>query len=174
MKLFLTILIPILSMAQSHASRPYSGEEKRAIKALSASEIEGYLAGRGLGFAKAAELNHYPGPMHVLEHEAELQLTPAQKIATRKIMEETRAEAIKLGTRLVEGERELDELFASEKITETSLTNRVDEIARIEGALRAAHLKAHVRMKKVLSASQVARYDQLRGYASNVEHHRAH
>jgi hypothetical protein len=56
----LIITIPCLAFAQSGHS-PYAGQEKREIKALSAEDIEGYLTGQGMGFAKAAELNHYPG-----------------------------------------------------------------------------------------------------------------
>jgi hypothetical protein len=46
----------------AETSSPYSGQETREIKALSRDEISGYLSGDGMGFAKAAELNHYPGP----------------------------------------------------------------------------------------------------------------
>jgi hypothetical protein len=46
---------------------PYAGQEQRPIKALSDQEVAALLAGQGAGFAKAAELNGYPGPMHVLE-----------------------------------------------------------------------------------------------------------
>ena len=49
--------------------QPYAGHQDRAIKALSAEEIEQYLSGSGMGFAKPAELNGYPGPMHVIEPE---------------------------------------------------------------------------------------------------------
>ena len=42
------------------ALSPYSGQETREIKAVSKDEITGYLSGDGMGFAKAAELNHYP------------------------------------------------------------------------------------------------------------------
>ena len=63
---------------QGHPQAPYAGQEKRAIKALAQGEIEGYEKGRGLGLARAAELNHYPGPMHVLEFSKELKLTKEQ------------------------------------------------------------------------------------------------
>ena len=35
-----------------------------------------------MGLAKAAELNHYPGPAHVLTLATELALTPDQKART--------------------------------------------------------------------------------------------
>ena len=37
------------------------------IKALSDHEVSALLDGHGSGFAKAAELNGYPGPTHVLD-----------------------------------------------------------------------------------------------------------
>lgn len=54
---------------------PYAGEEAREIKALSPSDIDGLIAGRGMGYAMAAELNGYPGPAHVLELAEQLELT---------------------------------------------------------------------------------------------------
>src|SRR4029079_2796548 len=47
-----------------HQAGPYAGQQARGVKALSDEEVSGYLAGAGMGFAKAAELNGYPGPMH--------------------------------------------------------------------------------------------------------------
>jgi hypothetical protein len=40
------------------ALSPYTGQEKREMKALSKAEIDGYISGDGMGFAKTAELNH--------------------------------------------------------------------------------------------------------------------
>ena len=37
------------------------------IRSLSAEEIRGLRDGEGMGLARAAELNGYPGPTHVLE-----------------------------------------------------------------------------------------------------------
>src|SRR5690348_16636348 len=69
------------TMPHEHAATalsPYAGQQHRAIKALSAEEIEGLKNGMGLGIAKAGELNGYPGPLHVLQLRNELKLTPAQ------------------------------------------------------------------------------------------------
>ena len=66
-------------------SSPYAGLEGRAIKALSEEEIADLLAGRGAGMALPAELNHYPGPKHVLELAANLRLTPDQQAETRRL-----------------------------------------------------------------------------------------
>ena len=53
----------------------YAGQQTRVIKALSLQETQDLLDGKGLGLAKAAELNGYPGPMHTLEHADAMKLT---------------------------------------------------------------------------------------------------
>lgn len=58
---------------------PCAGFLSREIKALSAQEIADLRAGRGIGLPLAAELNSFPGPMHVLEHAAALRLTAEQR-----------------------------------------------------------------------------------------------
>jgi hypothetical protein len=46
----------------AQAPSPYAGQEQRPIKALSETEMRDLAEGRGMGLAKAAELNSYPGP----------------------------------------------------------------------------------------------------------------
>ena len=62
---FIVALTPVWAVAQSH--QPYVGLQSRTIKALSAEQIADLRAGRGMGFALPAELNGYPGPLHVIE-----------------------------------------------------------------------------------------------------------
>ncbi|MGC5198650.1 hypothetical protein, partial [Aphanothece microscopica] len=50
------------------AAQPYAGLQSRTVKSLSAEQAADLAAGRGMALALAAELNGYPGPMHVLEH----------------------------------------------------------------------------------------------------------
>ena len=66
---FLSVATLIVSAAGSLAqtASPYAGQEQRSIKALSDREISDLTEARGMGLAKAAELNSYPGPLHVLE-----------------------------------------------------------------------------------------------------------
>jgi Spy/CpxP family protein refolding chaperone len=172
--LFLLLLTPLSAFAQQHPS-PYAGQQERGIKALSDDEISGYLSGQGMALAKAAELNGYPGPAHVLELADRLKLSDAQKSRTEEIRQAMLDEAIPLGKRIVERERELDRLFASGAIDDAVLKERLDEIGRLQGALRAAHLRAHLVQSRVLTRAQVAQYDELRGYA-NIgtpdQHHR--
>ena len=133
-------------------------------KGLSANDAQAYLDGRGMGMAKPAELNGYPGPMHVLQLAPELTLFADQRVKTQAIFEQMHAEAVRLGALLIEAERRLDALFADGTVNAESVQKAAGEVARLHGSLRAAHLHAHVALRPVLSAEQVARYDELRGY----------
>jgi hypothetical protein len=150
------------------------GQEKREIKALSSEEIAGYLEGQGMGFAKAAELNHYPGPKHVLELAEQLQLGKQQLQRTKEVYDKMHKQAVSMGRQIVEKERALDHLFANQKINETTLKGMVVEIGMLQGELRAVHLRAHLEMKEILSRHQIERYDELRGYKGDGGHGHEH
>lgn len=165
---------PLPLGGQQHPS-PYVAERHRAIKALSADEVTGYLAGDGMGFALAAELNHYPGPRHVLALGDSLALSTEQRQAVDGIYQRMRADAAALGRELVAGERALDRLFAAGAIADADVERLVGEIATIRGRIRATHLRAHLATRRLLSDGQRARYDALRGYpAATPEHGRHH
>ncbi len=89
----------------------YAGQQTRAIKSLSDRDVDDLLAGRGAGFAKAAELNGYPGPAHVLELKEPLELSEAQIAASQALMARHRAAAQRLGEEVVASERALDRAF---------------------------------------------------------------
>src|SRR5688500_1687751 len=150
-----------LASAGAHAQHAsYAGQQDRAIKALSADEVKQYLAGAGMGYARAAELNHYPGPMHVLELAAKLALTPEQRAATERLMTSHKSEARVIGSKLVDAERALDQLFASGKVSDTALAEQVRAVAGLRGEYRLSHLETHRRLRGILTAEQVRRYDE--------------
>src|SRR2546430_16621065 len=95
----------------SFAASPYVHEQSRSIKALSDQEMADYAAGKGMGFARAAELNGYPGPAHVLDLADELMLSAPQRGRTAALFRRMQARASALGARLVDEERRLDTLF---------------------------------------------------------------
>lgn len=157
------------------ALSPYVGEEQREIKALSAEDVSGLLAGEGMGFAKAAELNHYPGPRHVLDDTRELGLAPEQQREAERIFREMKEETVRLGGVVVKKERELDRLFASQRAAAEQVRSLTREIGALTGELRYAHLQAHLQLKGVLTPEQVRRYDELRGYGGEGHlQHRGH
>lgn len=167
-------LTVVLALAASNAfanqATPYTGQEQRAIKALSADEIQSYLNGKGAGLAKAAELNHYPGPAHVLELADKLELSAQQKARTEAIFKAMQADAIRWGQALVDKEQELDRRFASAAITPQELRSFLEQIGKLQAEVRRAHLQAHLQQRAVLSVEQVAKYDSLRGYGSGQGH----
>lgn len=156
-------LLPVVAYGETS---PYMGQEGREVKALSPQEVQGYLTGQGMGFAKAAELNHYPGPRHVLDLAAEMKLSEGQIEKTKAIYRAMQGEAIRLGRLLVEKERTLDGLFARQEAGEAAVRSVAAEIAGLQGELRFAHLKAHLEMRRILSQEQIQQYDALRGYGA--------
>lgn len=131
---------------------------------LSAEQVAQLLAGEGMGLAKAAELNHYPGPKHVLEYATQLEITADQQRQLESIRAEMLAAAKRIGAELVEAERTLDRSFERRHVDPNRLRMLTGTIGRLEGELRAAHLQAHLTTRALLSTEQIARYDKLRGY----------
>jgi len=85
-----------------------------------------------------------------------------------------RQDAIQLGKRLVEEERRLDHLFATQTITEEMLQEVTRKIAHYQGELRQVHLRAHLAQRRLLTAQQLQHYDALRGYTSGTQHQHRH
>ncbi len=165
----MAVFLPLCVSALAGES-PYAGQEHGAIKALSPDAIEGYLEGRGMGYAMAAELNQYPGPKHVLELAPELGLSQEQIERTRELFVAMQAEASRLGKQRVALEGELDRQFATATITDETLVELTTSIATLEGQIRATHLGAHLAQKALLTEHQVRQYDQLRGYSAHHTH----
>ncbi|HKQ27233.1 MAG TPA: Spy/CpxP family protein refolding chaperone [Burkholderiales bacterium] len=156
-----------LATVSSHSQHSgYAGQQQRDIKALSAEEVSQYLSGAGMGYAKAAELNGFPGPMHALELSDRLGLSDTQRAATRRLMDEHKADARRIGFKLVEAEAAVEELFRRGDVDPAVLAQSVRNAAALQGEYRLAHLETHRRMRALLSEEQVKRYDALRGYSS--------
>ena len=165
----LCFLVAALQDAYAQTHQPYAGLEERSIAALSETEIGDLRAGRGMGLALAAELNGYPGPLHVLELAVELHLTDAQRNQTEQLFEAMKAETIPLGERLISQEAELDRLFRTRTVTLTSLASATQAIGATQAELRAAHLKYHLPTVEVLTSDQVRLYEEMRGYTGDVQ-----
>jgi Spy/CpxP family protein refolding chaperone len=133
--------------------------------------VKQYQSGAGMGYAMPAELNRFPGPMHVLELADKLELTPEQLAKTRALMDAHKAEARAIGAKRVESERVIEKLFRSGKVDEATLVKSVREAATLEGEYRLSHLDTHRRMRSLLTDVQVARYEQLRDYGTTSQSH---
>ncbi len=163
------LLLAAPALAQPHphgpGHAPYAPMAAREVKALSPEARADLLEGRGMALALAAELNGYPGPMHVLDHAAALGLTAGQAARAEALRAAMLAEARPLGARLVALEERLDALFARGEADAGRLEAYTAEIGLVQGRLRAAHLAAHIAMRDALSPAQRAAYARLRGYA---------
>ncbi|MBV9017728.1 MAG: Spy/CpxP family protein refolding chaperone [Alphaproteobacteria bacterium] len=159
--------LPLLANADAAdgARSAYVGQQSRDIKALSDEDIAALRNADGMGLAKAAELNGYPGPRHVLALARELRLDENQTEQVSAIGDRMSAAARPLGAELIERERDLDRLFARNEVTPEGLAAATAAIGEIQGRLRAAHLAAHLETRAVLTPEQIARYQELRGYA---------
>jgi Spy/CpxP family protein refolding chaperone len=166
----IAVLAALALPAAAQQHQPYSGQETRDIKALSAEEVKQYLAGAGMGYAKAAELNRFPGPQHTLELADRLGLSAEQRTAVKALMDAHKAEARAIGAKLVDSERALDALFRSGSVSESALADAVRKAAALQGEYRLSHLETHRRLRALLTEEQVARYDVLRGYTSAGGH----
>ena len=164
----------MINVALADSATPYAGQQARDIKALAPEDVEAYLSGKGMGLAKAAELNGYPGPAHVLAMATELDLSPDQKRRTEALFTSMEAKATDLGHALIEQERELDQQFASKSATQESVAVILQRIGELQAKVRGAHLQAHLAQLEILTPLQVARYQELRGYAGGSTHQGNH
>jgi Spy/CpxP family protein refolding chaperone len=164
-------LLALGLLAPAFAASPYVSQADAPIKALTVEEQSALLDGQGMGFAKAAELNGYPGPKHVLELADQLGLSEAQRRATQALFERMRTDARAEGAALVEAERALDELYASKTATRESVSAQLARIETARARLRGLHLDAHLEQAALLDRHQIAMYARLRGYGS---HNHAH
>jgi hypothetical protein len=154
-----------LAAAQhQHGQMPYAGLEQRTIKALNDQQLSDLREGRGMGLALAAELNGYPGPLHVLELADQLELSTDVRERVRQLYDAMRTEAIPAGEALIAHEAALDRAFAERSISPSTLALLTWQIGETQGRLRAIHLKYHLTTAVLLSADQRHRYAELRGY----------
>ena len=147
--------------AAAHAAE--AAREGTGIPALSEAQAASYLDGEAMWQASVAELNHYPSPRRVFELAEALELTEGQRRATTKLHEETRREAIRLGTELVALEQRLNRIFAWNQATADNIAKTVLDIGTLQTQLRLTHLVASIRQKPLLTEEQVRLYDELQG-----------
>jgi hypothetical protein len=152
------------AMATEPHRSPYAGQENQEIKSLSAEDLSELRRGGGWGLAKAAELNGYPGPAHLLEMKARIGLGPEQVQAITAIYEAMKAKAISAGVKLIALEEALEQGFRRGTIDAAALGRILGEIADARRDLRFIHLSAHLEVRPILTSGQITGYNELRGY----------
>lgn len=122
-----------------------------------------------MAYAKAAELNGYPGPSHVLALATPLRLDGEQHSATQKLLDQHKSRASILGGQVMEAERSLDAAFAAKQIDAQRVDDLTLPIGTLQARFRAEHLKTHPAQTALLSPQQIASYQSLRGYGKPEE-----
>jgi len=153
--------------AQNVAVSKYAGQEDFEIKSLSPDDIAELRRGGGWGMARSAELNGVPGPAHLLELKDKIPLDPEQISAIEAIYAKLKTDAIAEGENLIALEGKLEANFRSGAVTAAILSKSLDEIYRSYRDLRYIHLSTHLLTPDLLSKSQIARYNKLRGYGGD-------
>jgi len=158
---------------------PYRDQQFTKIRGLTDAEVGELKSGTGMGLARAAELNGYPGPRHVLDAVAggQLHVTPEQNQRVEQIFQGMAGRARSLGDQIIAEEAALDMAFRAGTIDQTDLRSRMSRIAGLRGELRVVHLRAHLETHALLSAAQIGHYNELRGYTTDSkppEHHQRH
>ncbi len=116
--------------------------------------------------ALAAELNGVPGPAHLLELRDETGLSPDQVSAIEAILADMQAEAQAAGDRFIAAEAAIEQAFGEGDLTPEALRALIDTAAAARADLRRVHLSRHLETPPLLTASQIARYNALRGYGA--------
>lgn len=147
------------------SAMPYAGFSGREIKALSAQDQKSLLEGHGMSLALAAELNGYPGPMHVLEHAHALKLSEMQRTQTEQLLQSHKARVRSRGAQLIDAERSLDRSFASQQASTQTVAQLTERIGQLQAQIRVDHLQTHLAQTQLLSPEQVPQYQLLRGYS---------
>ena len=160
---------PASSQHQHTAPRTplQAGEAQAAHHSFLDQERAAIERGEGFGMAMVADRNGYPGPKHVLELTAELQLTPEQQTAMEKLFAQMKAQALARGKELLLAEAQLDQMFAEGR-PEAELQQQTNRVASLRGELRWVHLSAHLAARKLLTPQQLATYQHFRYAAHSV------
>ena len=157
-------------LAEKKPSQPYAGQQTRAISSLSPADVKALAKGQGWGLAKPAELNGYPGPIHVLELADRLKLSQLQIVQVREIYREMNEAARRIGQLFIQSEAELDALFKRRTATPDALKSALHKSSELRADLREAHLNAHIKTVPLLTSHQRNLYAQLRGYSNKGSH----
>jgi hypothetical protein len=153
--------------AEPPLTSPYVEQRGSEVRGLTKTEIDDLREGRGMGLARAAELNGYPGPRHLLDavKAGQIHLTPEQMAAVQRLFETMASEARRLGETILAEERALEAAFRTGTISEPDLRARVETLSALYARLRVVHLRTHLETRALLTEHQIQRYNQLRGYS---------
>ena len=157
--LCILLLLPALALADGHSAGGGKGKHSGG---LSEQEITALRAGKGMGMARSAHQNEYPGPRHVLELAEQLDLDDQQMQQTQVLFADMKRSAMALGEKIIAAEAELDAAFTRDSVDADAVKASLLEIGRLRAELRFVHIETHLKQRDVLSDAQVAAYYEAR------------
>ena len=158
----MALLVPVITLAQGQARTGAGGQTPTH------DDVQAYLAAKGMGMARAAELGGVPGPFHVLTMAHELALTPIQLQRTQEVFERMESRSSSIGRQIIEQERRLDQQLSNPKTSAREREAALQQVGQLHRALRQVHQEAHDAQRNILTRDQIAMYRQLRLQAAAV------
>ncbi|MDO8532453.1 MAG: hypothetical protein Q7T26_09900 [Dehalococcoidia bacterium] len=154
-------------LEHSATASPYArGDAYPGVQGLTPQEVRDLREGNGMGLARAAELNGYPGPKHLLDMQTQISLTPEQRDTVSRLYARMKERTTALGKRVLVEEARLEEMFRTRTATPEALAAQVRVVESLRGELRLAHLATHLETLPLLTQAQVVRYNAMRGYGA--------
>ena len=132
------------------------------LRAQTPSDRDELLKGQERGQEQFAEALGYPDPEHILAMEQTLGLTIVQKEKIKAILDDMTVRASDVGKTIIKIEDDLRAGFREGLATEKSITSDAQDIGRLRGKLRALHLIANLKTKRVLTDKQVEMYSTMK------------
>ena len=137
-------------------------------RSLTPEEIRGLQEGEGMGLARAAEFNGYPGPSRILEaaRAGQIEIYADQRQAIERILAAATSKAQALGLQILAQEAALEAGLRAGRMADADLSRQVEEIGQARAELRLTHLRAHLLATSLLRPEQIEEYYQFRGYVA--------
>ena len=175
-------IVLTLSAADTHADETDSasaGSESTTTElppSLAPRDVRQLREGRGMGMARVAGLNGYPGPMHVLRQAETLELTEEQVADSEALRSRVHERSREIGKRIIEAEARLNAMFEAGSVDRAAMRELLGEIAALRADLRAVHLEAHLDQADILTEEQLEKMGKTgRGaHRRHREHRREH
>lgn len=129
----LSLLLAAPVVGADRVTSPYRPGPASGLRGFSADEVAALRDGAGMGLARAAELNRYPGPRHLLDavQDRRLPASAEQQRRTQEIFDRMKRDAQRVGAQILAEETDLEAAFRARTITETDLRARVARIAAL-------------------------------------------
>jgi len=127
------------------------------------------IAGLFIAGAASAQSPKDPGfgqylfpPEVIMQHQQAIGLMPPQRAAITEAMQKMQSSVIDLQWRMQEETQRLTEIVKPHEVDETAALTQVEKVLGVEREIKKAHLAMLIRIKKTLSAEQLAKLAALR------------